>query len=294
MTGSMHMMTLVAAVWPAVAALVGSAEEQPAPPQPALLKDVNFEQRLDQQVPIDLTFRNELGQGVTISECMEGRPTVLVPAYYRCPMLCNQVLNGIARSLQAIDLQPGRDFSVVVVSIDPRETVDLAAAKKKAVVRAFDHDSDGAGWHFLVSANGSTSPAGQVPGDPAISAVCDSIGFRYRYDPQSDQFAHASGIVVLTPSGRTSRYYYGIDYPTRDLRLGLVEAAQGQIGSLADQLLLFCFHYDPLTGRYGLAIMRLIRAAGLLTLLGMGTFIVRSLRRERRELNGSLSGARPQ
>jgi protein SCO1/2 len=261
------------------AAAVGREETSPlAPPEAALLGGVNFRQRLDNQAPVDLKFTDDRGQTVSLAECMAGRPTVFVLAYYRCPMLCNQVLNGVARTLQAIDFEPGKDFEVVVVSFDPTDTVDLAAAKKEAVVHAFDHDGSGEGWHFLIG------------DEKTVATIADSVGFQYQYDPESQQYAHASGIVVLTPLGRVSRYFYGIDFPTRDVRLALVEASAGEIGTPVDELLLYCFHYDPLTGRYGLAIYRVIRAAGLATVVGLGCFIGVSLRRERmqRQLSSSL------
>lgn len=243
--------------------------------QSKVLQNVRFRQRLDQQVPMESEFRNEMGQIVTVKECIGDRPAVLVLAYYRCPMLCNQVLNGVARSLQGVGFQPGKDFEVVVVSFDPTDTVELAASKKKGVVRAFRYGDDGAGWHFLI-------------GDKqTVATLADRVGFEYQHDPVTDQFAHASGIILLTPAGRVSRYFYGIEYPTRDVRLGLVEASSGRIGSPVDEILLYCFHYDPLTGRYGLAIMRVIRAGGIATVIALVGFIVISLRRESRQRHQS-------
>ena len=245
------------------------------PPQAALLRGVAFTQRLNNQTPLDAKFTNDHGQRVTLADCIDGKPTVLVLAYYRCPMLCNQVLNGVARSLQAVDFQPGKDIEVVIVSFDPTDTVELAADKKRAVVHAYNRHADGAGWHFLV-------------GDQQnVAAVADSVGFQYQYDKATSQFAHASGIVLLTSDGRVSRYFYGIEYPTRDVRLGLVEASAGRIGSPVDELLLYCFHYDPLTGKYGLAVMRVIRAGGIVTVLGIAVFITRSLRREKYNHGGT-------
>lgn len=244
-----------------------------APPQAALLGGVQFKQRLDAQLPLDATLTDDRGRQVTLGECIDGRPTVFVLAYYRCPMLCNQVLNGVARSLRAIDFEPGKDFSVVVVSFDPTDTVEQAADKKRAVVGAYRKTSDGAGWNFLV-------------GDEAtVGKLAETVGFQYQFDEASNQFAHASGIVLLTPGGKVSRYFYGIEYPTRDVRLGLVEASTGKIGSLVDEILLYCFHYDPLTGKYGLAIMRVIRAGGVATVAAIACFIGVSLRRERRMRN---------
>jgi protein SCO1/2 len=241
------------------------------PPQAAFLRKVDFKQRLNSQVPVDLPLINERGESVTIAECMTGKPTIFVLAYYRCPMLCNQVLNGVARAVQGIDLDPGEDIEVVVVSFDPSDTVKLAAQKKEAVVHAYSHKADGKGWHFLIG------------DEKTVAATAESVGFQYQYDETSKQYAHASGITVLTPDGRVSKYFYGIDYPTRDLRLGLIEASAGNIGTAVDALLLYCFHYDPITGRYGLAIMRVIRAGGVMTVAAVLGFITVSLRRERKK-----------
>jgi protein SCO1 len=249
------------------------AQDRPAPlepPQAAFLKKVDFKQRLNNQVTLDLNFTNDRGEEVTLADCINGRPTIFVLAYYRCPMLCNQVLNGVARTVQGIDLEPGKDIEIVVVSFDPTDTVELAAGKKESVVHAFDHNATGEGWHFLVG------------DEKSVAAVAESVGFQYQYDATTNQFAHASGIVALTPDGRVSKYFYGIDYPTRDVRLGLVDASAGAIGTAVDELLLFCFHYDPLTGRYGLAIMRVIRAGGVLTVAAIVCFIGVSLRREKK------------
>jgi protein SCO1 len=240
------------------------------PPQAAFLKKVDFKQLLNNQVPVDLTFTNDRSEEVTLAESMNGRPTIFVLAYYRCPMLCNQVLNGVARCVQGLDFEPGEDIEIVVVSFDPTDTVELAATKKEAVVHAFNHNADGDGWHFLVGS------------EKNVAAAAESVGFVYQYDEASQQYAHASGIVVLTPDGSVSKYFYGIDYPTSDVRLGLVEASEGKIGSAVDALLLYCFHYDPLTGRYGLAIMRVIRAGGVMTVAAILGFITVSLRRERK------------
>lgn len=268
------LLLLLLLAFPAAHTSRATAEDRPAPlepPQAAFLKKVDFKQRLNSQVPVDLTFTNDRGEKVTLADCINGRPTIFVLAYYRCPMLCNQVLNGVARTVQGIDFEPGREVEIVVVSFDPTDTVELAAGKKEAVVHAFDHNATGEGWHFLV-------------GDAkSVAAVAESVGFQYEYDDASNQFAHASGIVALTPEGRVSKYFYGIDYPTRDVRLGLVEASAGAIGTAVDELLLYCFHYDPLTGRYGLAIIRVIRAGGVLTVAAIACFIGVSLRREKKQ-----------
>ena len=190
--------------------------------------------------------------------------------YYRCPMLCTQVLNGFLKSSQAVPLQIGRDYQVVTVSFDPRETPELAAEKKNSYVRAYRRDGAADGWHFLTGDRQS------------IDRLTKVVGFRYHFDPKSDQFAHASGIALATPDGRLSRYFYGIEYEPDDLRLGLVESSSGRIGSLVDQVLLLCYHYDPLTGKYGLVIAGVLRTAGLLTVIVLGSFLVVMYRRERR------------
>lgn len=252
--------------------VLAAAETPPrAPTSPiGMLGRIEFKQVLNAQVPIDAKLQDDLGRDVTLAEAMEGKPTVFVLAYYRCPMLCNQVLNGIATTLRAINLKPGDDYSVVVVSFDPTDTVEMAATKKKSILHAFGKPDDtGAGWHFLVGE------------EPVVKKLADSVGFRYEYDAATNQYAHASGVVVITPAGRVSRYFYGIEYPTRDVRLGLVEASSGKIGTAVDELLLLCFHYDPLTGRYGLAIMRVIQGAGLLTVAGIISYISINLYRER-------------
>lgn len=236
-------------------------------------KNVKFEQKLDQQAPGDVVFRDETGKDVHLSDYYGKKPVVLVLIQYECKMLCTQVLNGTLHSLFDLELTPGKDFEIVTVSIDPRETPELAAEKKQAYYDKFLKEShrslDAEGWHFLT-------------GDQAnIDRLADSIGYRYVYDEKSDQYAHPSGIVVLTPTGKIARYFYGIQYPTTDVRLGLVEASSGKIGSPVDQLLLLCYHYDPQTGTYGPAIMRFLRIFGAAMVVAVIAFIVVMLRRER-------------
>jgi protein SCO1/2 len=272
----MHLLQKIFVIWlTAAAALPFAARaDEPrfslAPPQTQLLRKVSFTQQLDNQVPITLSFQNEKDESATLQECIANRPTVLVLAYFRCPLLCNQVLNGVVRTLRGIGFRPGQEISVVVVSFDPSDTPAMAAAKKTAIIDVYRPGDDGAGWSFLTGR------------EQNIRELADSVGFNYAFDPTTNQFAHASGIVLLTPTGRVSRYFYGIDYPTRDVRMGLVEASANKIGSAVDELLLLCFHYDPLTGRYGLAIMSVIRASSVLLVVGMTGFIWTSLRRERR------------
>ena len=247
-----------------------SSLAQPAGPIDSMLASVGIDQRLGEQVPLDLEFRDEAGETVRLADLMHGRPVVLSLVYYQCPMLCGEVLNGLLKSSQAVPFVIGKDYDVLTVSFDPRETPELAAHKKAAFVKRYRRPGAEQGWHFLV---GDAVP---------IERLAASVGFRYRFDEASNQFAHGAGIVVLTPEGQMSRYFYGIDYPPTNLRLALVESAAGKIGSPVDQFLLLCFHYDPATGRYGLAISRLLKSSGVATLLVLGTFLALMIRRERR------------
>ena len=227
---------------------------------PPALKDVRIEQKLDQQVPLDLVFRDESGQQVKLGQYFGQKPVVLAFVYYDCPMLCTQVLNGMVTSFRVLPFQIGKEFDVVTVSFDPRETDVLAAAKKKVYVNYLPEKmragaSDG--WHFLT-------------GDAAsIEKLTNAVGFHYRYDDATKQFAHASAIMLTTPQGKLSRYFYGVEYAARDLRLGLIESSANKIGSPVDQLLLYCYHYDPATGKYGAAVMKVMRIAGVITMLGI-------------------------
>lgn len=233
---------------------------------PAVLRKVGFDQRLNEQVPLDLTFTDETGQTMKLGDYFGKRPVILVLAYYRCPMLCTLVLNGLVQGMRDMPFSVGHEFNVVTVSFDPRETAAMAAAKKKTYIASYGRPGAAEAWHFLT-------------GKPeAIEKLTNAVGFRYVYDPQQDQFIHTSGIMVLTPQGKLSRYFYGIQFPGRDLRLGLVEASAGKIGSPTDQVLLYCFHYDPATGKYTTSILNYVRAGGALTviaLVGMVWFLLR-------------------
>lgn len=248
--------------------LAGALAAQTALPPP--LRDVGIDQRLNARIPLELGFRDESGAPVALRSYFGRRPVVLALVYYECPMLCTMVLNGLLKSLRAINLDAGRDFEVVTVSFDPGETPELAAAKKQSYVERYGRPTGAAGWHFLTGE------------EEAIRKLTQAVGFRYKYDPATNQFAHASAIMVLTPDGRLARYLYGIEYAPRDLRLALVEASAGKIGTPVDQVLLYCFHYDPATGRYSLLIMNIIRAAGVATVLALGLFMVVMFRRDRR------------
>ena len=225
---------------------------------PSALKEVGIEQKLDQQLPLDLVFRDESGQQVKLGQYFGRKPVVLAFVYYDCPRLCTQVLNSMVTSFRVLPFQVGNEFDVVTVSFDPRETSELATGKKKVYVDYLPEKMRAGattGWHFLT-------------GDQAnINKLTEAVGFHYRWDEPTKQFAHASGIMVTTPGGKLSHYFYGVDYPARDLRLALIESSQNKIGSPVDQLLLYCFHYDPTTGKYGLVVMRIVRVAGVINLL---------------------------
>jgi protein SCO1/2 len=250
----------------------------PANETPGSLQGIGIDQRLDEKLPLDLPFRDEAGRAVTLGDAFGKRPVVLALVYYNCPMLCTQVLNGLVGALNVMSLEAGRDFDVVAVSFDPRETPAMAAAKKDAYLGRYRHPGSDTGWHFLT-------------GDAAsIQALTKAVGFRYRYDEKLEQFAHASAIMVATPDGRLARYFYGIEYAPRDLRLGLVEASAGRIGSPVDQILLYCFHYDPASGKYGPVVVNIIRLAGLATLLAIAAAVVLMSRRRARGLR-AVAGA---
>jgi protein SCO1 len=241
-----------------------------APEEPPLLRHVGLEQRLHQQVPLDLLFRDETGTQVRLGEYFGTRPVILTLAYYSCPNLCPLVLSGLVSAMRTLTFTAGEEFTVLTVSLDPRDTPALAATTKAQYVQRYGRSQANAGWHFLTGA------------PDAIRQLTEAVGFRYAYDAAGEQFAHASGIMLLTPQGTLSRYLYGVEYAPRDLRLGLVEAAANRIGSPIDQLLLYCYHYDPQTGRYSLLVMNVVRLAGLTTVLTVGIVIGRLLSRERR------------
>ncbi len=258
--------------------LLGLRSANADAPISTILSGVGLEQHLNQQLPLDLPLVDETGRAVRLGDYFAQRPVILVFAYYRCPMLCTQVLNGMLKASQAMPLELGQDYQIVTVSIDEREGPELAAAKKDRYVRAYRRAGAAEGWHFLVGSRES------------VEQLTAAVGYRYRYDAASDQFAHPSGIIVATPQGRLAQYFYGIDYPPGHLRLSLVESAAGQIGSVVDQVLLLCYHYDPKTGKYGLAIANIVRAAGSLTVLALGSFIGLMLRQERRRAKENLLG----
>ena len=246
----------------------------PANQRPPGLANVGIEQHLDQQIPADLTFRDESGKTVRLGDYFGKRPMILNLVYYNCPMLCGEVLSGLTSALRVLRFDLGREFEVITVSFDPRETPQIAAEKKKQYLERYGRKGAEQGWHFLT---------GQ---QDAITALTKSAGFQYEYDAKTNQFAHTTAIMVLTPRGKIAQYYYGVEYAPKDLRLGLIEASQNKIGNLVDQVLLYCYHYDPATGRYGAVIMRVVRLAGLATILSLGAFVVIMFRRDKAHTSG--------
>lgn len=238
---------------------------------PAALREIGFDQFIDQSIPLDVPFRDESGRTVQLGDYFGQRPVVLVFAYYDCPMLCTLVINGLSTALNVLSLEPNVDFEIVTVSFNPKDTPATAAAKKAMYLERYKRGGAAGGWHFLT-------------GDQAsIDRLTKAAGFRYVWDEKTNQFAHPSGVIVLTPQGRLARYLFGIEYGPRDLRFAIVEASAGRVGSAVDAVLLYCYHYDPMTGRYGLVVMRALRLAGGATVLALGTFIVIMVRREKAE-----------
>lgn len=246
---------------------------------PLALKNVGFEPPLNGQMPLDLPFRDETGRDVSLREFFGQMPVVLAFVYYSCPMLCDQVQMGVVGSLRMLSFNPGRDYEVLFVSFDSRDTPELAAEKKKAVLSHFPRPGTASGWHFLTGSKES------------IEAATKAANFRFTFDAKSNLFAHASGVLLLTPDGRISRYFYGVEYPGRDMRLGLVDASAGKIGSPIDHVLLFCYHYDPTTAKYSASILKIIRLGGILTILCIVGGILISRRREVHSAQAKLQGA---
>jgi len=240
----------------------GAADAPTSSNLPPLLRDVGIDQKLNSQVPLDLVFRDESGNALTLGQYFGQKPVVLVLAYYDCPMLCTIVLNGVLHSVKELKYNIGREFEVVTVSFDPTEKPSLAAAKKAIYVVLYGRPNASAGWHFLTG------------DEPSIRQLTQAVGFRYNYDAQTKQYFHATGIIVLTPDGRLARYFYGIQYPSGNLRLGLVEASQGKIGSPVDQVLLYCSQYDPATGKYSVIVSHILKIAALATVLSLGGLVL--------------------
>ena len=241
-------------------------------PGPAL-PEISWKQNPGTRLPLETRFTDHEGRAVTLGECLSERPVVLALVYYECPMLCGLVLEGMVKSLRAVDFTTGTDFDVLALSIDPGETPALAAAKRASVLAAYGLAPEAPAadsWRFLVG------------DEPAIRAVTAAVGFGYRYVPEQDEWAHGAGLTILAADGTVSRYLFGVEFAPRDLRLALVEASEGKVGSVVDQVLLRCFHYDPTRGKYGFAILAVVRSLGLLTVALLALFVVRWLVRERR------------
>jgi protein SCO1/2 len=233
----------------------------PANSRPPRLENVGIEQHLNAQVPPELTFRDDTGKIVKLGDYYGRKPLILNLVYYNCTMLCGEALAGLASAMRLVKFDVGNEFELITVSFDPRETPEMAAAKKKDYVGRYGRANAAAGWHFLT-------------GQPdSINALTKAVGFQYQYDPKSNQYAHATAIMVLTPQGRISRYFYGVDFPPKDLRMGLVEASQGKIGNAVDAVLLYCYHYNPETGKYGAMVANILRLAAAATILIMGIFL---------------------
>jgi len=239
--------------------------------RPTPLSNVTIEQRLNSQLPLDAEFRDEHGNSVQLGSYFGKRPVVLALVYYECPMLCTQILNGAVRAAKVLKFEPGKDYDVVAISFDARETPQQALAKKAVYMKDYGRPETANGWHFLTGDLNS------------IKRVTEAVGFRYTWDPHSAQFAHASAIYVLTPEGKLSKYFYGIEYSPKDLRLALVEASNHQIGNPVDQILLFCYHFDPHSAKYTVYALGLLRVAGAATVLTLGGFVFIMLRRESRQ-----------
>jgi len=240
-----------------------------APPPPPPVKDVGFDQRLGEAVPLDLVFRDEAGESVRLARYFGKRPVVLSLVYFNCPMLCGMTTDGLVRSVRALTFEPGTDYEILSVSFDPRDTPEAASEKKRTVMAQYGRKSGPGGWHFLT---GDAS---------SIASLTKAVGFRYVWDAEQKQFAHATGITVLTPQGRIAKVFFGIEYAAKDLRLALIEASEERIGNVVDQLLLLCFHYDPKAGRYTATVQNFVRAGGVLTFVLLAGFVTIMLRKER-------------
>jgi protein SCO1/2 len=280
----MRVRTRLLLVAAAAVACLGSGYNSPPEPRtgpPPPPPQVGIDQHLGAVVPLHLPFKDEHGHRVTLGEVTAGKPTILVMAYYRCPMLCTEVLNGLLRVLRATPDTAGDAFSVVIVSFDPREKPPLAAVKKATYLQEYGRPGAENGWHFLT-------------GDPlAIATLADTVGFRYEYDPKTEQYAHGSGLVVLAPDGTVCRYLFGVKFDPRDLRLSLSEASDGKVGSPADQVLLLCYQYNPATGTYTFQIMKAVRLLSGVVLAGLAAMLVVLFRRGRRSEKAEAQAATP-
>lgn len=251
-----------------------------SPKLPPILSGIGIQQKLNSQLPLSAEFKDETGATVPLGSFFGERPVLLTPVYYRCPMLCSQILSGVVAGLRPLSLTPGRDFDVLAISINPNETPADAADKRKEYSTRYSSTAGPKGWHFLVGSQ------------PSITAVMNAIGFHYRWDPKTKMFVHASGIMAITPEGKVARYFYGVEYEPKDLKLGLIEASHNRIGSPVDQILLFCYHYDPITGKYGAVVINMLRGAAGLALGILVIALILLWRRDLREDRKILVGAK--
>jgi len=250
--------------------MMGGIMSPPANQRPPGLQFVGIEQHLNAEIPANLEFRDEFGNPVKFGDYFgHGRPVILNLGYYQCPMLCSELLAGLVGSMKALTFQLGQDFDVVTLSFDRRETTEMAAEKKRDIMKRYGRANSANGWHFL------TGQADQ------IKALTDAVGFQYQFDPKTGQYAHATAIVLLTPDRHIAEYFYGVEFSPRDLRLGLVQAGQGKIGNITDSVLLYCYHYDPRAGKYGAVITNVLKISGVATILILGTFVFVMYRADR-------------
>jgi protein SCO1 len=258
---------------------VGSANDKP----PSILNGVGIAQNLNQQLPLGLTFTDDAGSQVQLASYFGKRPAILALVYYQCPMLCSEELNGLTGALQMVNFVPGKDFDVIVVSIDPSEGTDLAAAKKRSYLKRYGHPETTDGWHFMTGTQAN------------IDALTKAVGFGYVKIPGPDgkltQFAHASSIQIVTPEGKLAQYYMGVEYSPKDLRLGLAEASANRIGSPVDNILTYCYHYDPQTNKHSLIVARVVQLGGLVTVCSLGGFMLAMFRKDARHAGESGTGA---
>jgi protein SCO1 len=242
-------------------------------PPAGILTEIGVDQKLDAQLPMDAVLRDEEGRAVVLRDFFNGKPVILSFVYFECPMLCTMTLNGLVHSLKPLSFQIGKEFEVVSISIDPSESPALASRKKESYVKEYGRAGAASGWHFLTG------------DEESIRRITDAAGYRYKWDEHTQQWAHVSAIVIATPDGRVSQYLHGIEFSSRDVRFSLVKASEYKIGTIVDRALLYCYHYDPTTGKYGFVIMNTVRLAGLATVFALAAFIVVSVRRERRLLH---------
>jgi len=263
--GVMLTLALTAAAWGQ--GMTKGILSPPANVRPPGLKNVGIEQHLDEQIPQDLAFRDESGKAVRLGDYFKDKPVILSLVYYRCPMLCSEVLSGLESALRVLKFDVGEDFEVLTVSFDPHDTPEIATAKKADYIRRYKREGAAEGWHFLTGSQES------------IDALTKAAGFQYEYDRKTGQFAHTTAIMILTPQGKIAQYYFGVDYAPKDLRLGLVQASRGKIGNVVDEILLYCYHYDPTTGKYGAIISRILQLSAAATILILGGLLLILFRR---------------